>query len=259
MSVRDPNAPELRAVAPLVALADVATPGDPPRFVAPITLIANGARVIGVTSAELLRTQPDARFAVASKLDGTDTFEVSNWSIGRYSGIALVELDGFPANGEIVPLSIGAVHASVNVHGAPAAIVTLVSSGGRYHRSLVPVFVDVDDTGGMSDHMVYLASPQQAGHAQVPVEGATLFAWLPPEPALGRHKGEVVAFALGYPYRMGIAKPRQTPVIAELASLEDLGRALLPKAPVVAKGPELPAITGEIVDKADPDDPLGGL
>ncbi len=178
-----------------------------------------------------------------------------NWNIGRYSGIALVELDGFPADSEIVPLSIGGVHASVNIHGAPVAIVTLAYSGGRYHRSLVPVFIDGDDAEGMSDHVVYLASPQQAAHALVPVEGATLFAWLPPEPALGRHKGEVVAFALGYPYRMGIAKPRETPVIAELASLEDLGRALITKAPMVEKEPELPPITGEIIDG----DPLDGL
>ncbi len=259
VSVRDPNAPELRAVAPLVALADGGTPNTPPRFVAPITLIANGARVIGVTSAETLRSQPDARLAVATKLDGSAPVEVVNWNIGRYSGVALVELDGFPASSEVVPLSIGAVHASVNIHGAPAAIVTLAYTGGRYQRSLVSVFVDADDAGGMSDHVVYLASPQQAGHTHVSVEGATLFAWLPPEPALGRHQGEVVAFALGYPYRMGIAKPRETPVIAELASLEDLGRALITKAPVAVKEPELPPVTGEIVDKSDPDDPLDGL
>jgi len=257
VSVRDPNAPELRAVAPLVALADGHTPNTPPRFVAPLTLIANGARVIGVTSAETLRTQPDARLAVATKLDGSATVDVVNWNIGRYSGIALVELDQFESS-EVVPLSIGAVHASVNIHGAPASIITLVFSGGRYQRSQIPVYVDADDAGGMSDNLVYLASPQQATHIQVPIEGASLFAWLPPEPALGRQQGEVVAFALGYPYRLGIAKPRETPVIAELASLEDLGRALITK-PVVEKEPELAAVTGEIVDKADPSDPLGGL
>lgn len=258
VSVRDPNAPELRAVAPLVALADGSIPNSPPRFVAPITLIANGARVIGVTSAETLRTQPDARLAVATKLDGSATVDVVNWNIGRYSGIALVELDNFVASSEVVPLSIGSVHASVNIHGAPAAIVTLAFAGGRYQRSLIPVYVDADDAGGMIDNTVYLASPQQATHIRVPIEGTPLFAWLPPEPALGRHEGEVVAFALGYPYRMGIAKPRETPVIAELASLEDLGRALITK-PVVEKEPELAAVTGEIVDKADPDDPLDGL
>ena len=258
VSVRDPNAPELRAVAPLVALADGGIPNTPPRFVAPITLIANGARVIGVTSAETLRTQPDARLAVATKLDGSATVDVVNWNVGRYSGIALVELDPLPDGSEVVPLSIGAVHASVNIHGAPASIITLVFAGGRYQRSQIPVYVDADDAGGMSDNLVYLASPQQATHIQVPIEGASLFAWLPPDPALGRYQGEVVAFALGYPYRLGIAKPRETPVIAELASLEDLGRALITK-PAGEKEPVLAAVTGEIVDKADSDDPLGDL
>lgn len=256
MSVRDPNAPELRAVAPLLALGDGTTP---PVFVAPITLIANGARVIGVTSAETLRTQPEGKLAVATKLDGSATAAVVNWNVGRYSGIALVELEGFVETREVVPLSIGAVHASVNIHGAPAALITVDLVGARYQRSVIPVHVDADDAGGMSDNTVYLASPLQPEHAGVAVEGATLFAWLPPEPALGRHKGEVVAFALGYPYRMAIAKPRETPVIAELASLEDLGRALIVAAPA-EKDLELPPVTGEIVDKADdPEDPLKGL
>jgi hypothetical protein len=251
MSVRDPKAPELRAVAALVAVADGDAPNTPPRFVAPITLIANGTRVIGVTSAELLRTQPDSQFAVS--FDG-NTVDVINWNIGRYSGVALVELEGVPS--DVVPLSIGSVHASVNIHGAPAAIVTIEESNGRFTRSLIPVYVDADDAGGMSDNIVYLASPQQPLHADVAVEGACLFAWLPPDHALGRAKGEVVAFALGYPYRMGIAKPQATPVIAELASLEDLGRALIEKS-ASERDAELPAVTGEIVDDAD--DPLSGL
>lgn len=253
MSVRDPNAPELRSVAPLLAL------GDPPRLVAPITLVANGARVIGVTSAELLRTLPDARLAVATKLDGTGTVEVVNWNVGRYSGVGLVELDGpIPSGGDVEPLSIGSVHASINIHSAPAAIVTIEQVGARFERSLIPVYVDGDDAGGMSDSIVYLASPIHPAHAEAPVEGACLFGWLPPEPALGRPKSEVVAFALGFPYRIGIAKPRATPVVAELAGLEDLGRALIASGSVAEKEPELEAVTGEIVDE-QADDPLSGL
>jgi len=84
VSVRDPNAPELRAVAPLVAL------GDPPRFVAPITLIANGTRVIGVTSAEILRTIPGAHLAV-THLDGSIAATVVHWNVGRDADVGLVD------------------------------------------------------------------------------------------------------------------------------------------------------------------------
>jgi len=157
-----------------------------------------------------------------------------------------------------VPLTISDVHASVDVHGAPAAIITIEATTTGYARSLIPVVVDSDDAGGMSDAMVWLASPIDPAHANVEVEGACLFGWLPREPARGRAKGEVVAFAVGYPYRIGIAKPRDTPVIAELAGLEDLGRALISRA--VTKERELPPVTGEIVDKGSGDvDPLAGL
>jgi hypothetical protein len=234
--------------------------GDTLRFVAPITLVRNGARVIGITSAELLRTVPDPNLGVAIALDGSKTIEVINWTVGRYSGVGLVELDApFPTTGDVVPLDIGSINASVDVHGAPSAIVTIEQVGARFERSLVPVYVDGDDAGGMSDSMVYLASPHHPAHSGVPIEGAVVFGWLPPEPALGRRATEVVAFALAYPYRVGIAKPRATPVFAELTSLEDLGRALISAAAAEKEAePELPAVTGEIVDKAE-DDPLSGL
>jgi hypothetical protein len=247
---RDPNAPELRAVAPLLVL------GESPRFVGPITLVANGSRVIGVASAEMLRTLPDSNLAVASKLDGSATVNIVNWTVGRYSGVGLVELEAFPKDHDVVPLPIGSINASVDVHGAPAAVVTVDKLGDRYERSLVPVYVDADDAGGMSDTAVYMLSPHHPAHIETPIEGATVFAWLPPEPALGRRSTEVVAFAMAYPYRAGIAKPRATPVIAELVGLEDLGRALLATAASEPE-PELGAVAGEIVDKAD--DPLGLL
>lgn len=242
VSPRDPNTPELRAVAPLVVL------GDSPRLVGPVTLVRNGARVIGVTSAEVLRTAGDPNLHVALSLDGTRTVEVANWTVGRYAGVGLVELEvELPESDEVVPLNIGSVNASVDVHGAPAAIVTVEAVNDRFERSLIPIHVDGDDVGGMSDSMVYLASPHHPAHSQVAIEGACVFGWLPPEPALGRRTSEVVAFALAYPYRAGIAKPRATPVFAELSSLEDLGRALIGGAAAVAeKEPELPAVTGEI-------------
>ncbi|MBA2538955.1 MAG: hypothetical protein H0V17_04915 [Deltaproteobacteria bacterium] len=241
-------------MAPLVVL------GNTHRFVCPITLVANGVRVIGVASAEMLRTLPDSGLAVATMLDGSATVNIVNWTVGRYSGVGLVELEApFPTDHDVVPLSIESINASVDVHGAPAALVMLDQIDGRFERSLVPVYVDADDAGGMSDTIVYIVSPHHPAHVETPVEGATVFAWLPPEPALGRRFTEVVAFAMAYPYRAGIAKPRATPVIAELVGLEDLGRALLSAATSKPES-ELGAVAGEIVDPVDSaDDPLAGF
>jgi hypothetical protein len=241
---RDPKAPELRAVAPLVTL------GKPSQLVAPVTLVANGSRVIGVTSAELLRPLQGTPIGIATKLDGSSTVQVATWTLGRYSGSALVELAGpIPADHDVVPLPIGSVHATVNVHGAPGALVTMVANGGGFARDVVPVYVDADDAGGMSDHAVHLVSPLEPQATTRAIDGAPVYAWLPPEPAL-RRKGEVVLFALAYPYRAQIAKPREQPVLAELVGLEDLGRALL-QANEHDAVTELRAVTGEIVDASD--------
>jgi len=246
---RDRNAPELRAVAPLITL------GSSPQLVGAVTLVANGARVIGVTSAELLRPLHGTPLGIATKLDGSATVEVATWSMGRYSGIALVELGGaVPEGDEVVPLAIGSVNASVNVHGAPAAIVTVTQTAGRYERAFIAVHLDVDDAGGMNDHAVHLASPLEP--TELPVEGASVFAWLPPDPVLGR-PSEVVVFALAYPYRANLSKPRETAVIAELVGLDDLGRALISEPPPDER-PELFEVAGEIEEKGLPD-PLAGL
>jgi hypothetical protein len=239
---RDAKATELRAVAPLVTL------GGTPQLIAPITLVANGPRVIGVTSAELVRPLQGTPIGVATKLDGSATVQVATWTLGRYSGCALVELAGpIPADHDVVPLPIGSVHATVNVHGAPGAIVTIAGGPGAFTRNMIGVHVDADDAGGMIDHAVHLASPLDAARAATPIDGAPVFAWLPPEPAL-RRKGELVLFAIAYPYRAQIAKPRETPVLAELVGLEDLGRALI-KAAEHDNQSELRAVTGEIGDK----------
>ncbi len=250
--LQDPNAPELRAVAPLIAL------GETPRLIGPITIVANGARVIGVTSVELLRTA-GADLAVVTRLDGSATVGVRNWNVGRYAGVGLVELDGpIPIGHDVAALAIASVHASVNVHGASAALVTIEQVGSGYERSLIPVYVDADDAGGMSDSLSIIASPFHPAHIAAEIEGAAGFAWLPPEPALGR-RGETVAFGMAIPYRAGIAKPRATPVIAELFGLEDLGRALIKEAPgAPGTERELGSVAGEIGDDDD-DDPLTGL
>jgi len=249
--LRDPNATELRAVAPLIAVADR-------RLLGPITLVFNGRRVIGVTSAEVLRTSSSLELAVATKLDGSATIPIGNWNVGRYSGVGLVDIEEpIPAGHDVVALSIGSVHASVDVHGATSAIVTIEQQGDRYERSLVPVHIDADDAGGMSDNILYVVSPLHPAHVGAPIGGATAFAWLPPEPALGRRTFEVVAFGLANPYTAGVAKPRNTPVIAELASLEDLGRALIVPVEEGGTEKELKEVTGEIA--GDADDPLDGL
>jgi hypothetical protein len=252
--VRDPNAPELRAVTALVEV------GEGMRVVAPITLVKHGQRVIGVTSAELLRTRPDRKLAIVTKLDGSATIPVASWGVGRYSGVGLVEIAGVFPEHDIVPLPIGSIHASVDVHAAPSVIVIVDELKGHFERSLIPIHVDADDAGGMSDQTLYLASPHHPAHAQSSVEGAIAFAWLPPEPALGRRTSEVVAFGMAEPYRLGVAKPRATPVIAELTGLDDLGRALISKTEAAAE-PKLGTVVGEIEDDeaGDEVDPLAGF
>lgn len=253
---RDQSSAELRAVAPIVVAADR-------RLVGTVTLVASGDQVIGVTSAELLRPLQATSLAVVTKLDGSAATPVSAWFMGRYTGVALVELaTELPTGHDVVPLAIGAIHASVDVHGAPAALVAIAAAaaGAGFTRRLIPVHVDRDDGGGMSDQIAYLASPIDPADAELAVEGCAAFAWLPAEPALGR-ASEVVAFAVAYPYRAQIARPRETPVIAELIGLEDLGRALLatsePEPPA-----ELTSVSGEIEDRPAPSDsadPLAGL
>jgi len=83
------------------------------------------------------------------------------------------------------------------------------------------------------------------------LDGAGLFAWFPPNPALGR-AGEVLALGLAQAYR-GFAKPRQHPVIAEIVGLDDLGRALLVAHKSEEREPELRQVAGEIVDRGGVD------
>ena len=146
------------------------------------------------------------------------------------------------------------MRATSDTQGAPAGIVTLRAHGtGILERVLVPVHVDTDDGGGMSDTLTRIASPLEAEHATIAVEGCPVFAWFPPNPALGR-PGEVLVVAIAYPYRAQTAKPRDLPVIAELVALDDLGRALISSHEHAAHD-ELRQVAGEILDTA-PTDPL---
>ena len=122
---------------------------------------------------------------------------------------------------------------------------------------LIPVHVDEDDGGGMSDTVIRIASPIESAHVGLAVEGCALFTWFPPVPAL-RRTGEVLAVAVAYPYR-GTARPRALPVLCELVALDDLGRALISTQDHDTRE-ELQQVAGEIVDTAEvAPDPLAGL
>lgn len=252
MVARDRDAIELRGVAPLVASATR-------ELVAPVLIVTNGTKTMGMTSAELLRSWSPKQLSVLLAFDGSVSVPVANWTMGRYSGAGLVELSGpVPVTNDVRPLPIGSVCASQDTRGAPAAIAAIMVANGRIVRELVPVHVDVVDGGGMSDDPVRLASPIDPNHAGAPVEGGVLFAWFPPDPVLGR-KSEVLAVAMTYPYRAGTFQPRPTPAIAETIALDDLGRALIQAAPAPAR-PELKHVSGEIVKvKADPEPVLDGV
>ena len=240
MPGRDHDAVQLRAVAPLV---DASTK----KLLGPVMLVTNGHKTIGITSSEILRAWEPARLAVATTLDGTKLARVANWHLGRYSGVGLVELAEPIVGTEIVPLSIGAICATADSRGAPSALVTIVAKEAKFAREVIPVHIDNTDAGGMLDELTRLASPMDAAHVGVTVDGAVLFSWFPPDPVLGR-KSEVLAVAIAYPYTLGILKPRDLPPLAELLGLDDLGRALIQSVIEPEARPELDTVTGEIAE-----------
>ena len=253
MTGRDRDSEELRAVAPLVAVV-----GGRQQLVGPITIVENAGKTIGVTSAELLRPHHNAKLHVLVELDGSRTVEVTGFGLGRYGGVGLLELKPVPADVDVKPLTLDHVFATADTRGAPAGIVSIIPVGGDYERLLIPVYVDKDDGGGMSDMIQYLATPLDAAHVGLEIEGAMVFGWFPPNPALGRPP-ETLAVAIAYPYRAQIAKPRGMPVLAELIGLEDLGRALI-SAQEHDTRPELEQVTGEIEeDLGGEPDPLAGF
>jgi hypothetical protein len=238
-------------VAPLVAIV-----GETQQLVGAVTLVENAGKTLGVTSAELLRPHHGAQLRVLTELDGSKFVDIAGIGLGRYAGLGLLELSAPVPAGDVKPLSIDHVCATNDTRGAPAGLVTIMPNGAAYERLLIAVHVDNDDGGGMSDTIVRLATPLDAAHAGLAVEGCPLFAWFPPNPALGR-KGEVLAVAIAHPYRARTAQPRALPVLAELVGLDDLGRALISTQEHDGR-PELKQVAGEIVDKQAPD-PLAGL
>ena len=236
---RDRAARELRSVAPLLADGEL---------VGPVTLVRNGEKTIGATDAELLRPYVGAQLSVATMLDGSATVLVGNWGLSRHAGLGLIELVSSIESGlDVRPLDLGAVCATVDNRGAPAALVGIVRSGDGFARSWVPVQIDKDDGAGMSDVVLRLASPIEDIHVGKVVDGASLFAWFPPNPALGR-ASEVLVLGLAQPYR-GFSKPRERPVIAEIVGLDDLGRALIAAQKTEEREPDLVQVAGEIDDR----------
>jgi hypothetical protein len=239
---RDRDARELRSVAPLLVDGEL---------IGPVTLVRNGDKTIGVTDAELLRPYVGAALTVATMLDGSAIAPVGHWGLSRKTELGLVELAGPVEVGlDVRPIELGAVCGNVDTRGAPAALVGIVRDGARFVRTHVPVVLDKDEGGDATNAVLQLASPIEDAHVGMRVEGSTLWAWYPPNPALGR-SGEVLVLGLAEAYR-GFAKPRRHPVIAEVVGLDDLGRALLVAHKAEEREPELRQVAGEIVDRSAP-------
>lgn len=237
----DREAREVRSVAPLLVAG---------QLIGPVTLVRNGDKTIGATDAELLRPHVGAQLSVATMLDGSAIVPVGNWGLSRNAGLGLIELASPVEVGlDVRPLDLGAVCASVDTRGAPAVLVGIVRDGTGFARSWIPVQVDSDDSAGMSDTAIRLASPLEDAHVGLSVDGASLFAWFPANAALGR-ASEVLVLGLAQAYR-GFSKPRERPVIAEIVGLDDLGRALIAaqRATEREAEPELRQVAGEIEDK----------
>ena len=215
--VLDRAAAELKAVAPILANG---------ALVGPCTFVTSGTRTVGITSAERLRPHHGAALTVATRLDGSATIPVSSWSMS-FGGLALVHVDQ-PLTGDVAALDIGGVCATINTHGAPAALVGFERHGSMLVRTVIQVDVDAIDGGGMTDVITRLASPREP--TTLDADGATLFAWFPANPTLGR-PAETVLVALGLAYRHAVFKPRALPPLVELVGLEELGRALAFSAP----------------------------
>jgi hypothetical protein len=239
---RELDARELRSVAPLLVEGEL---------VGPVTLVRNGAKTIGVTDAELLRPHVGAQLTVVTMLDGSATVSVGHWGLSRKSELGLIDIaEPIDAGLDVRPVDLGAVCASVDTRGAPAALIGIVRDGARFVRSYVPVVIDRDDSGDAADAVLQLASPLEDGHVGLRMAGSSLFAWFPPNPALGRN-GEVLVLGLAQAYH-GFAKPREHPVIAEVVGLDDLGRALMVAYKVEEREPELRQVAGEIEGRPVP-------
>jgi hypothetical protein len=223
------STPELRCVAPLAVGG---------RLVGPCMLITNGAQTIAVASSEVLR-QAGEPLVIVTRLDGTASLPIKAWQLAQHSAIGIVALEeGTRFTPEVYPLHLASLSAAVETRGAPAALVTVRSEGGAFARTVVGVTIELDDGGGMSDDVMRIAKPVDPLDA--PIDGAPIFAWMPPDPVLGRGS-EVIAIAIGVRVQNRI----------ELISLEDAGRALPWAEQTPPPSNELVQVAGEIVKKEE--------
>jgi hypothetical protein len=230
----DESTPELRCVAPLVVITASGT-----QLVGPCMLITNGQHTIAIASSEVLRraTEP---LHIMTRLDGDKSVQISSWQLARHAAIGIIELgEGVAFTPEVHPLHLASLSATVETRGAPAALIAIVKSGDAFARVVIDVVVELDDGGGMSDEITRVAVPIKPIDAGTLTDGAPLFAWMPPDPVLGR-RSEVIALALAVLSRGGTV---------ELIGLEDAGRALPWAEQTPAPSNELGQVAGEIKEK----------
>jgi hypothetical protein len=228
------NASEVRCVAPLVTL------GPKPKLVGPVTIVTNGDRAIAFTSAERLRTAAEP-LVIYTRLDGSSSIPVKAWQLGLRTGIGIIEIPpGSSFSTEVHPLFFSSIYATPDPRGAPSGIVTFDAS---FKRRVINVHVDNADPSG--DDPLWLASPMSADGEGVDVDGSPLFAWLPPDPVLGR-PSEVVVVACGVTYLSGVLRPRPRAPLAELLGLDDLARVLPWADQTPPPRGELGQVAGEI-------------
>jgi hypothetical protein len=236
------------SVAELRGIAALIVTGPSPQLVGVCTLVTNGTNTVAFSSADLLRAAGEP-LAIALTLDCKKTFPVTAWQMSRTPHMGVIDLGtSFPTDPslDVEPLQMGAVCASVDTRGAPSALVTVEWTGTSISRRVVPVHVDAIDGGDMSDdEITRLASPDDPADLDAPIDGAPLIAWMPADPVLGR-TSEVVAVALGTAYRERTFKPRELPAVAELWSLDDLGRLLPWRAAEHSGSNDLGLVAGEI-------------
>jgi hypothetical protein len=187
-------------------------------------LVTNGAHAIAVASSEVLR-QAGEPLAILTRLDGSSHIAVAAWLLATDAALGIIDLgEGAAFSVDVHPLHLASLSAAVETRGAPAALVTFSQTAGAFARVAIDVSVVADDGGGMIDEVTRLAIPLEPAPA-VLTDGAPLFAWMPPDPVLGRGS-EVIAVALGVTPRPRVYLPQAQPPLAELVALADAGRAL---------------------------------
>ena len=175
-----------------------------PQLAGPCMLVTNGSHTIAVASAEVLR-QAGEPLAILTRLDG------STHLAGR--GVAARAPRGdrhrrarrrrrVHARRVSAPPRV-AVGGGRDARRTGGARDVRAATAGKFERVVIAVDVATDDGGGMSDDITRLAIPDRAARPRS-IDGAPLFAWMPPDPVLGRGS-EVIAVAIGVTPRCALS------------------------------------------------------